>query len=147
MSAEENKRLVCRLVEEAVAGRNVDVQDLIAAGEFVEIAKRWVVPFQSAFPDFEMQIVDLIAEGEKVVAQSNARAPIAVIGSACPRREGGLRTSTRSTSSACKTGDSCPRSGSTTIFPGFASSASLPRRRDAHRARAERLWVGRPRCA
>ena len=33
-----------------------------------EIAKRWVSPFQSAFPDFEMEIVDLIAEGEKVVA-------------------------------------------------------------------------------
>ena len=69
VSAEQNKLLVRRLVEEAVARRNLDVLDEIAAGEFAEIAKRWVSPFQSAFPDFEMQIVELIAEGEKVVAR------------------------------------------------------------------------------
>jgi predicted ester cyclase len=69
VSAEDNKLLVRRLVEEAVAGRNLDVLDEVAAGEFAEVAKRWVSPFQSAFPDFEMQIVDLIAEGDKVVAQ------------------------------------------------------------------------------
>jgi len=68
VSAEGNKRLVRRLVDEAVGKRNLDVLDQIAAGEFAESAKRWVSPFQSAFPDFEMEIVDLIAEGEKVVA-------------------------------------------------------------------------------
>lgn len=60
--------MVRRLVEEAVARRNLDVLDELAAGEFAEVAKRWVRPFQSAFPDFEMEIVELIAEGEKVVA-------------------------------------------------------------------------------
>jgi predicted ester cyclase len=69
VSAEDNKRLVRRLVHEAVQERNLDVLDQIAAGEFAEIAKRWVSPFQSAFPDFEMEIVDLIAEGERVVAR------------------------------------------------------------------------------
>jgi predicted ester cyclase len=68
MSVEENKLLVRRLVEEAVARRNIDVLDELAAGDFAEVAKRWVRPFQSAFPDFEMEIVVLIAEGEKVVA-------------------------------------------------------------------------------
>ena len=68
MSAEDNKRLVRRLVHEAVRERNLDVLDQVAAGEFAKVAKRWVSPFQSAFPDFEMEIVDLIAEGEKVVA-------------------------------------------------------------------------------
>jgi predicted ester cyclase len=68
MSVEENKLLVRRLVEEAVGERNIDVLDELAAGEFAEVAKRWVTPFRSAFPDFEMEIVDLIAEGEKVVA-------------------------------------------------------------------------------
>jgi predicted ester cyclase len=66
--AEENKQLVRRLVNEAVARRNPDVLDELAAGEFAEAAKRWVQPFQSAFPDFEMEIVDLIAEDDKVVA-------------------------------------------------------------------------------
>ena len=46
----------------------VDVLDQIAAGDFAEIAKRWVSPFRSAFPDFEMEVVDLIAEGDRVVA-------------------------------------------------------------------------------
>jgi predicted ester cyclase len=66
--AEGNKQLVRRLVEEAVQRRNLDFLDQIAAGGFAETAKRWVTPFRSAFPDFEMEIVDLIAEGEKVVA-------------------------------------------------------------------------------
>ncbi len=69
MPADENKLLVWRLVDEAVRERNFDVLDEIAAGEFAEMAKRWVSPFQSAFPDFEMEIVDLIAEGEQVVAR------------------------------------------------------------------------------
>ena len=69
MPADENKLLVRRLVDEAVREGNLDVLDEIAAGEFAEIAKRWVTPFQSAFPDFEMEIVDLIAEGEQVVAR------------------------------------------------------------------------------
>lgn len=68
MSAETNKQLVRRLVREAVGERNLEVLDDVAAGEFAAVAKRWVSPFQSAFPDFEMEIVDLIAEGEKVVA-------------------------------------------------------------------------------
>jgi steroid delta-isomerase-like uncharacterized protein len=68
VSAETNKQLVRRLVREAVGERNLEVLDHVAAGEFAAVAKRWVSPFQSAFPDFEMEIVDLIAEDEKVVA-------------------------------------------------------------------------------
>ena len=68
MSAEGNKELVRRLVEEAVGDRNLEVLDEIAAGPFAEVAKRWVAPFRGAFPDFEMEIVALISEGEKVVA-------------------------------------------------------------------------------
>jgi predicted ester cyclase len=68
LSVEENKQLVRRLVHEAVARRNPDALDELAAGEFAQAAKRWVQPFQSAFPDFEMEIVDLIAEGDRVVA-------------------------------------------------------------------------------
>jgi len=67
LSAEDNKRLVRRLVEEAVARRNPDIVEEIATGEFASAAKRWVSPFRSAFPDFEMEIVELIAEGDAVV--------------------------------------------------------------------------------
>src|SRR5215469_12288242 len=68
MSTEENKLLVRRFVEQAVDRGNVDLVDDLTSGEFAEIAKRWVRPFQSAFPDFKMEIVELIGEGDKVVA-------------------------------------------------------------------------------
>lgn len=67
MAAEANKALVRRLVEEAIGGRNPDVVDELAAGEFARAARRWVSPFRSAFPDFEMEVVQLIAEGDTVV--------------------------------------------------------------------------------
>lgn len=67
MSSEENKLLVRRFIEEAVTKRNIGVVAELAAGEFAESAKSWVSPFRSAFPDFDMEIVELIAEGQKVV--------------------------------------------------------------------------------
>jgi len=67
VSADGNKELVRRLVEEAVRDRNLEVLDEIAAGPFAEVARRWVAPFRAAFPDFEMEIVALIAEDDKVV--------------------------------------------------------------------------------
>lgn len=67
-ASQNNKELVRRLVEEGVRDRNLEVLDEIAAGPFAEVAKRWVAPFRGAFPDFEMEIVTLISEGEKVVA-------------------------------------------------------------------------------
>ena len=69
MSADDhNKKLVRRLLDEAVTPRNPDAIGELAAGEFAEAARRWVQPFQSAFPDFEMRIVALVAEGDRVVA-------------------------------------------------------------------------------
>lgn len=66
-SADANKLLVRRLIEEAVTQHNVDVLDELAASEFAQVAKHWVQPFQGAFPDFQMEIVELIAEGDAVV--------------------------------------------------------------------------------
>ena len=68
MSIEANKQLVRRFVTEAVSAHNVDVLDEVAAGDFAQAAKRWVQPFQSAFPDFRMDIVELIGESDTVVA-------------------------------------------------------------------------------
>jgi predicted ester cyclase len=69
LTTEDNKLLVRRLVDDAVGQRNLDVLDELAAGEFAQVARRWVGPFHGAFPDFEMEIVELIAEGDKGVAQ------------------------------------------------------------------------------
>jgi predicted ester cyclase len=68
MAAEQNKLLVRRLVEEAVNRSNLDVLDEVADGEIALAARYWIGPFRDSFPDFRMQIIDLIAEGEKVAA-------------------------------------------------------------------------------
>lgn len=68
MSVEENKALVRRLVQEVVTERNPDALDDLAEGQFARLARRWISPFQNAFPDFRMEIVDLVAEGDTVVA-------------------------------------------------------------------------------
>ena len=68
MTAEQNKVLIRRLVEEAVNQGNLDVLAEVADGEFAQAAKQWVGPFRAAFPDFSMKIVELVAEEEKVAA-------------------------------------------------------------------------------
>ena len=68
MSAEANKELVRRFVDEAVNGRNLDLVDELASGQIAAEAKRWIGPFRESFPDFRMEVADLIAEGDKVVA-------------------------------------------------------------------------------
>jgi predicted ester cyclase len=68
VSVEENKALVRRLVQEVVTERNPDALDELAQGQFARLARRWISPFQNAFPDFRMEIVDLIAEDDTVVA-------------------------------------------------------------------------------
>jgi predicted ester cyclase len=68
MSLDDNKELVRRLVEEAVNGRDLGVLDEVAGGDIAQAARRWIGPFRESFPDFRMDIVDLIAEGDKVVA-------------------------------------------------------------------------------
>jgi predicted ester cyclase len=62
------KELVRRLVEEGVNQRDASVLDDVAEGAFAEVAGRWVAPFRGAFPDFTMEIVDLIEEQDRVVA-------------------------------------------------------------------------------
>ncbi len=68
MTAEQNKLLVRRLVEEAVNPGNLQALDEVADGAFAQTARRWVGPFRACFPDFRMEIVDLVADSEKVAA-------------------------------------------------------------------------------
>jgi predicted ester cyclase len=66
LSNDHNKRLVHRLVE-IVNERKLDSIDEVASGQIASEARRWVGPFRDVFPDFQMQVVDVIAEGDKVV--------------------------------------------------------------------------------
>jgi predicted ester cyclase len=62
------KELVRRLVDEVVNAADLAVLDELADDGVAETARRWIDPFRSAFPDFRMEIVDLVAEGDRVAA-------------------------------------------------------------------------------
>ena len=61
-----NRGLVRRLVE-IVNARELDAIGEVASGQVAREAARWVGPFTASFPDFRRQVVDVIAEGDKVV--------------------------------------------------------------------------------
>jgi predicted ester cyclase len=68
MTVEQNKLLIQRLVEEAVNQGNGDVVGEGGDREFAREARQWRGPFGAGFDDFSMEIVDLVAEEEKVAA-------------------------------------------------------------------------------
>jgi predicted ester cyclase len=63
---DESKALVRRLVEIVNAGDLRSLEE-VASGEIAEAARRWIGPFRESFPDFRMEVRDVIAEGDKVV--------------------------------------------------------------------------------
>jgi predicted ester cyclase len=64
--AEQNKALVRRLVEIVNDGELSAIEE-VASGEIASEARRWIGPFRQSFPDFRMEVVYVIAEGDKVV--------------------------------------------------------------------------------
>jgi hypothetical protein len=82
--SEANKAVVRRLVAEVFNSGRLEVIDQLYAPELAGAAKRWIAPFQASFPDVHIEIVELIAEGDKVVARFTARRPTLATGSARP---------------------------------------------------------------
>jgi predicted ester cyclase len=68
VSAEENKAMVRRLLEAMNTG-NMDVVDELFSPEVAGQAKQNYTAFRSAFPDWREEIVDVIAEEDKVVGR------------------------------------------------------------------------------
>jgi steroid delta-isomerase-like uncharacterized protein len=78
MSAEENKAIVRRLIDEAWNLGNLDVIDEIVATDYIrndpanpgvsgsEGLKQFVAAYQAAFPDIHIALEEQIAEGDKV---------------------------------------------------------------------------------
>jgi predicted ester cyclase len=64
-----NKAIVRRLVAEVLNGGDLDVIDELYAPALAKGARRWITPFRASFPDVHMEIVELIAEGDKVVGR------------------------------------------------------------------------------
>jgi steroid delta-isomerase-like uncharacterized protein len=82
MPAEENKALVCEMVEETFNRGNVDRVDEFLAPDFAEReelppglapdregVKQLTTMLRAAFPDFKATIEDVLAEGDKVVVR------------------------------------------------------------------------------
>jgi steroid delta-isomerase-like uncharacterized protein len=82
--SEENKALARRSWEEIVNQQNLDAIDELYAPDFVwhepegdirgsEQAKQFVTTYLSAFPDLNVTVEDVIAEGDKVVSRVRFR--------------------------------------------------------------------------
>ena len=63
---EESKALVHRLVE-IVNDRETEALEEVATGDLARRAGDWIGPFLDAFPDFRMEVVEIVAEADKVV--------------------------------------------------------------------------------
>ena len=66
---ERNKAIIRRLVAEVLNAGRMEVIDELYAPRLARGAKRWIAPFRASFPDMQMEVVDLIAEGDNVVAR------------------------------------------------------------------------------
>ena len=81
MSAEQNKALVRRFVDEVQSGGNIDAIDELCSPEFVnhsappgvpsnrEGVKQLTAMFRRAFPDSYFTVEDMIAEGDEVATR------------------------------------------------------------------------------
>jgi len=63
------KEVVRRLIDEVMNQRRLDVLHEIYDARLVDAARRWIEPFLRSFTDVEMRIVELIAEGDRVVGR------------------------------------------------------------------------------
>jgi SnoaL-like polyketide cyclase len=66
---DHNKATVRRLIEEVstAAARRSSTSSTLP--ELAPAARRWITAFRASFPDVHMEVVDLIAEGDKVVGR------------------------------------------------------------------------------
>jgi ketosteroid isomerase-like protein len=66
---EANKEIVRRLVTEVLNGGRLEVIGELYAPDLAPVARRWIAPFRTSFPDVRMEIAELIAEDDKVVGR------------------------------------------------------------------------------
>ncbi len=65
----ESKDVVQRFVDEAVNGGRLEVVDELFTPAMTAWVRDWFGAFQASFPDVEMELVELVAEGETVVGR------------------------------------------------------------------------------
>lgn len=65
----DNKETVRRFVDEAVNGGRGEVVDEIFASGLRPWVRDWFGAFRGSFPDMHMELLDLLADGDTVVAR------------------------------------------------------------------------------
>jgi predicted ester cyclase len=68
-ATQDNKTVVQRLIEDVITKGRLDLIDELYAPQMADAARRWIEPFRAAFPDVHMEIVELVAEADKVVGR------------------------------------------------------------------------------
>jgi len=68
-TTEAQKVIVHRLVTEVFNEGRLEVLDQLYAPGLAERARAWIAPFQVSFSDLVMEVVELVAEGDTVVAR------------------------------------------------------------------------------
>ena len=84
MSSEENKAIMRRMLDEVIVGGNLALMDELVAPDFVnhnvvgtaetshsvgvEPFRQEIKALREAFPDLKIQIIHLLADGDKVIA-------------------------------------------------------------------------------
>ena len=58
---------MCRLIDEVLNGGRLQVLDELYTPAMARAARMWIEPFMSSFPDLQMEVVELVAEGDTVV--------------------------------------------------------------------------------
>jgi predicted ester cyclase len=69
LSDADTKGVVRRLIADVMNGGRLEAIDELYRPSPAQGARRWITPFRRAFPDVHMEIVELIAEGQKVVGR------------------------------------------------------------------------------
>jgi predicted ester cyclase len=67
VATKSNKAVVRRLIDEVLNAGQMNVIDELYAPALAPRAKRWIAPVRASFPDMQMTVIDLIAEGDTVV--------------------------------------------------------------------------------
>ena len=65
----DRKQTVRRFVDEAVNGGRDEVIDELFTQDMAARAREWFGAFRGSFPDMHMELLELIAEGDRVVAR------------------------------------------------------------------------------
>lgn len=66
---EQNKALVRQLVEQVINAGTLDLVEDLFAPELVEPVRQGFTSFRASFPDWREEIVDLVAEGDKMAVR------------------------------------------------------------------------------